>query len=154
MSNLPSTRYATTTSDEREHYILTIESHRFIEVYDTLPPESQRVLLERHLAPLLNRPLKQQTKQILFAAKQLANQHRGIPKLDLKAKKIEIQGLLDAITTDSKRSFVKERSNKDALVSEIVDSLTDWLNDIWTVVYEYKVNFEVSFSPSDSACDV
>lgn len=68
-----------------------------------------------------------------------------MPRLDLKAKRVEIQGMLDELSRDSKRSFVKERTNKDELVEEVIASLIDWLNDIWIVVYEFKVNYEVSY---------
>lgn len=116
----------------------------FIALYDTLPPESQRELMEKHLAPLLNRPQTVQSKKVLLAAKRLVKGSVGIPKLDLKSKKLEIKQLLDALNKDSKRAFLKERSNKDAIASEVIDSLTDWLNDIWSVVYEFKANFSAS----------
>lgn len=115
----------------------------FIELYDALPPESQRELLEKHIAPLLRRTPTPQPNKVMLNARRLVKQSVGMPKLDLKAKKLEIQQLLDALNRDTKRAFIKERSNKDALASEIIDSLIDWLNDIWIVVYEFKANFLV-----------
>jgi hypothetical protein len=38
-------------------------------------------------------------------------------------------------------SFIKERSNRDELLAEIIHSLISWLNDIWSIVYENHVNF-------------
>lgn len=121
-------------------------SASFIELYDALPPESQRELLEKHIAPLLRRTPTPQPNKVMLNARRLVKQSVGMPKLDLKAKKLEIQQLLDALNRDTKRAFIKERSNKDALASEIIDSLTDWLNDIWIVVYEFKANFLLAHS--------
>jgi hypothetical protein len=70
------------------------------------------------------------------------SRYSDIPILDLKAKKKEINGLLDELLRDSKRAIVRERSNREELLDEIVDSILKWLNDIWTVVYEYNVRFE------------
>ncbi|KAH9922706.1 uncharacterized protein B0H18DRAFT_1016536 [Fomitopsis serialis] len=67
--------------------------------------------------------------------------HADIPVLDLRAKRLEVNALLDELHRDSKRSFVKERSMKKELISETVDSLTNWLSDIWRVVYEHNVEF-------------
>jgi hypothetical protein len=49
--------------------------------------------------------------------------------------------LLNELTRDAKMSFIKERSNRDELLAEIIHSLVSWLNDIWSVVYENHVNF-------------
>ena len=75
-----------------------------------------------------------------------------MPHLDLKAKQIEIKGLLDLIERVVKRAFVEGPSDggsrsavREVVVSEMLDSLVDWLNDIWSVVFEYKCNFEVAF---------
>jgi hypothetical protein len=120
-------------------------------VYDALPQDAQRALLEKHLVPLLDHVPKVNSRNaVLSAATRLQKKYLGIPILDIRKKKIEIQSLLDEINRDSKRSFVKERSNKDELTTEVIDSLTDWLNDIWTLVYEFNVEFAVS---SDALLD-
>jgi hypothetical protein len=64
-----------------------------------------------------------------------------VPRLDLQGKKKEVKFLLGELRKDLKRSFIKDRSNKDELLAEIIDTLVNWLNDIWSVVYEYSVNF-------------
>lgn len=64
-----------------------------------------------------------------------------MPSLNLKAKKLEIASLLDELARDHKRSFVKEKSRKEELLAEVIESVIDWLNDIWRVVYEYGTNF-------------
>jgi hypothetical protein len=60
--------------------------------------------------------------------------------LDLKGKKKEINMLFDGLQKDSK-TCIKERSNRQELLEEIFDSLTSWLNVIWSVVYEHNVGY-------------
>lgn len=48
---------------------------------------------------------------------------------------------MDELNKDAKSAFIKERSNRDELLSELIDSLTSWLNTIWSVAYEHNVNF-------------
>ncbi|TFK53302.1 hypothetical protein OE88DRAFT_1696189 [Heliocybe sulcata] len=117
-------------------------SERFLRIYDSLPEDARRRLVEKHLVPLLNAVPPDRCKKSISAALRMQKRYDGIPVLDLKSKKEEVNALLDELERDTKRSFVKGRSIRDELLSEIVDSLTDWLNDIWIVVYEYKVNFE------------
>lgn len=79
---------------------------------------------------------------VIKSVTHLQSKYGGIPTLDLKGKKKELYGLLDDLARDSKRAIVRERSNREELLAEIVDSMLNWLNDIWTVVYEYNVNFD------------
>lgn len=114
---------------------------RFTTIYDSLPADAQQALVEKHLIPLLNLVEKGRSKKVLTYAKRLQKRHAGIPVLDLRAKAIEVNALLDELRRDAKRAFVKERSNKGELLNETIDSLTDWLNEIWSVVYEHNVDF-------------
>lgn len=59
----------------------------------------------------------------------------------LNVKKAELKGLLDDLQKDSKRGFIKERSFKGDVLTEIVNSVTNWLNDIWSVVYEHNAQY-------------
>ncbi|KAI0922206.1 hypothetical protein AcW2_006962 [Taiwanofungus camphoratus] len=118
-----------------------LPSSRFTTIYDSLPADAQQALVEKHLIPLLNLVEKGRSKKVLTYAKRLQKRHAGIPVLDLRAKAIEVNALLDELRRDAKRAFVKERSNKGELLNETIDSLTDWLNEIWSVVYEHNVDF-------------
>ncbi|KAG6840870.1 hypothetical protein C0991_003590 [Blastosporella zonata] len=64
-----------------------------------------------------------------------------MPKLDLKGKKKEIGYLMEALHLDTKLAITKDRSNREELQAEVVDSLTSWLNDIWSVAYEFHDNY-------------
>lgn len=95
-----------------------------------------------YLACLTSLMLFSQT--VLSAATRLQRKYQEAPTLDLRAKKRQINGLLDQVIRDAKISFIKERSNREELLSEIIHSLTGWLNDIWTVVYVHCVNFDIA----------
>lgn len=110
-------------------------------MYDSLPSDAQQSLIEKQLIPLLNHVDRTHWKKVLAQATDLQAMHADIPVLDLRAKRLEVNALLDELHRDSKRSFVKERSMKKELISETVDSLTNWLSDIWRVVYEHNVDF-------------
>lgn len=80
----------------------------------------------------------------MTAATQLQKKHKQIPKLDLPVKRRQISDLLVDLGRDAKTSLIKERSNRDELLSEIFHGLVTWLNVIWSVVYEYNVQFYVA----------
>ncbi|KDR74299.1 hypothetical protein GALMADRAFT_250097 [Galerina marginata CBS 339.88] len=121
-------------------------SSRLKEIFDNLPPEGQQRFVEKHLVGLLDSVPKGKSKEVLSAATRLQKKYKEIPTLDLKAKRKQITALLEELARDAKVSFVKERSNRDELLSEILHSLVSWLNRIWSVVYEYNVNFLVAHS--------
>ncbi|KAJ3513372.1 hypothetical protein NLJ89_g2993 [Agrocybe chaxingu] len=118
-------------------------SSKFTQVFNTLPLEAQQLLVEKHLAGLLDVMPKDRRKE---AAARLQTKYKKAPKLDLRRKRKQINDLLDDLARDAKVSFIKERSNREELLSEIVDSLVSWLNDIWISVYEYNINFLVAHS--------
>ena len=60
--------------------------------------------------------------------------------MDLKRKKKEIDTLFDGLQKDSKIS-ITERSNRQELLEELFDSLTSWLSDIWSLVYEHHFGY-------------
>lgn len=127
-------------------YNIRFESHidRFTRLYETLPPEAQRTLVKKQLVALLDLVPKEKSKKAIAAATRLKHRYAGIPVLDLKAKEREINGILDELKRDHKTSLVKGRSNKDQLLEEAIQSLVDWMNDIWSVVYEHHVNFALA----------
>lgn len=90
---------------------------------------------------MLDHVNKGKCKKVIASASKMQRRHAGIPVLDIKAKRREVNSLLDELHRDAKRSFVKERSHRSELLEQTVDSVTSWLNDIWTVVYEHNVDF-------------
>ncbi|KAJ7755163.1 hypothetical protein B0H16DRAFT_1541273 [Mycena metata] len=117
-------------------------SANFMKVYESLPPEARKSLVEKKLAPLLDLVPKERAKKVMKSVNSLQTKYQDVPILDLKGKKKEIYGLLDELARDGKQGIIRERSNRDEILAEIVDSMLNWLNDIWLVVYEYNVHFE------------
>ncbi|RPD55127.1 hypothetical protein L226DRAFT_554852 [Lentinus tigrinus ALCF2SS1-7] len=123
---------------------MSTSSARFASIYDSLPPDVQRTIVEKQLIPLLDQVNKGKCKKVLASASKMQRRHAGIPVLDIKAKKREVNTLLDELHRDAKRSFVKERSHRSELLEQTVESVTSWLNDIWRVVYEHNVDFALA----------
>ncbi|KAF7331473.1 hypothetical protein MKEN_00026100 [Mycena kentingensis (nom. inval.)] len=117
-------------------------SKSFMQLYESLPPEARRQLVEKKLAPLLDQVPKERGKKVLKTATLLRQKYSGAPDLDLRGKKQEISELVDELKRDAKRSIVRERSRREEIMEEIVESIVSWLKKIWTVVYEYNVHFE------------
>ncbi|KAF8905778.1 hypothetical protein CPB84DRAFT_1844777 [Gymnopilus junonius] len=115
-------------------------------LFSSLPPEAQQIIVEKHLTGLFDLLPKEQSEEVLTAATRLQKKHNDAPKLDLRAKRKQISALFDELARDAKVAFIKERSNRDELLAEVLHSLTSWLNDIWLTVYEYNVNFLLAHS--------
>ncbi|KAI0052665.1 hypothetical protein FA95DRAFT_1553324 [Auriscalpium vulgare] len=116
----------------------------FTQIYDSLPPDAQRDLLERYLAPVLDDLPEGTTNKVFTAARNMQKRYAGMPVLDLQAKQAELHGLLLELDRDAKRYLVKERSIREDLLDELIDSLSGWMSDIWSVVYEYQTNFKLA----------
>ncbi|KAF8121420.1 hypothetical protein EV363DRAFT_1421354 [Boletus edulis] len=128
-------------------------SKRFLHIYDALPLDAQQLLVQKHLAPLLDLVPKDKRHKAAASATEMQQRFARMPALNPKAKKAEIASLLLELSRDSKRSVIKERSRKEQLLSEAIDSLVQWLNDIWKVVYEFRTNYKVAHACLLFACD-
>ena len=117
----------------------------FAQIYDTLPPDAQRTFLEDYLVPLLDDLPDSVTKKFIDSAKEMQMRFMAIPDLDYVAKRAELEGLLSEIERDKKQSqYIKERSMSAKLFEETIDSLSTWVNDIWSVTFEYQTNFRLA----------
>jgi hypothetical protein len=103
------------------------------------------MLLEDHLIPLLDDLPHSVTTKVINGARELQRRFVSIPKLDYCAKRTELEGLLNEIERDQKQSqYIKERSTREKLLEETIDSLSGWVNDIWSVIFEYQTNFRLA----------
>jgi hypothetical protein len=110
-----------------------------------LPPDAQRALFENYLVPLLDGLPDSVTAKVINSAKEMQIRFMAIPNLDYLAKRTELEGLLGEIERDQKQSlFIKERSTRDKLFEETIDTLSTWVNDIWSVIFEYQTNFRLA----------
>lgn len=62
----------------------------------------------------------------------------------VKGKKREMKTLFMMLSKDDKVAFTRERSNREDILQEAVLSISTWLSKIWTMVHEYKTNFELA----------
>ncbi|KAG2053769.1 hypothetical protein BDR06DRAFT_956074 [Suillus hirtellus] len=131
------------SSDLSESHLMasTSTSAKFLQLYQSLPADAQYALVENSLAPFLDVVSKPKSNLVLASAARMHKTYASMPSLNLKAKKLEIASLLDELARDHKRSYVKEKSRKEELLAEAIESVIDWLNDIWKVIYEYGTNF-------------
>jgi hypothetical protein len=100
-------------------------------------------LVREYLTPLLDILPKNGTKRIINVASRSYNRIKPAPLLDLPSKRRELTRLLEELERDAKRAFMKERSNVEEILYEIVDSLTNWIGDIWTTAFEYRIHFSL-----------
>jgi len=83
--------------------------------------------------------------KVINAAKEMQTHFMGIPKLDYNAMRTELEQLLNDIERDQKQAqYIKERSAREKLFEETIDSLSTWVNDIWSVIFEYQTNFRLA----------
>ena len=61
--------------------------------------------------------------------------------LNIEAKEKEVDCVMDELRRDAKRALVMGESRREELLAEAVQSVLQWLNDIWSVVYEHGVDF-------------
>ena len=127
----------------------------FTQIYDTLPPEAQRTVLQSHLVPLLDDLPDSVSIKVINAAKEMQTHLMGIPKLDYNALRTELEQLLNDIERDRKQAqYIKERSVREKLFEETIDSLSTWVNDIWSVIFEYQTNFHLAHQCLLFAADI
>jgi hypothetical protein len=117
----------------------------FTQIYETLPPEAQHTVLQSYLVPLLDDLPDSVSAKVINAAKEIQTLFMGIPKLDYNALRTELEQLLNDIELDRKQcQYIKGRSAREKLFEETIDSLSTWVNDIWSVIFEYQTNFHLA----------
>lgn len=141
MEGKNSTRYAQSTCPPSLDLLIVQHASRFLSIYESLPQDEQRALVEKYLAPLLDSAAISESTKALNAASSIQKRHAGMPTLDLRGKKAELSAMFEELSKDIKRSFVTESTSRNELLFESVWSLTSWLSDIWRVVYEHNVDF-------------
>jgi hypothetical protein len=80
--------------------------------------------------------------KIVFAAAQAKRRVEDAPFLDLDRKKEELHALQMEFDRDARRFADTERSRQNEILNEMTRSLTDWLNDIWSVAFEFRTEFK------------
>lgn len=118
---------------------------RLLAAFDALPHNAQQRLL---------RTLPGHTQRRLAdAATVLHRRYARMPPLDLRANKAAVTALLLELSRDAKRAIIKERSRREQLLAEAVDTVARWLGDIWIVACEFRTNFALAHACLLFACD-
>ncbi|KAA1478448.1 hypothetical protein DENSPDRAFT_845599 [Dentipellis sp. KUC8613] len=113
------------------------------EIYASLPSDAKLDLLDR-LLPLVDAIADQTSHGLLDSVKLLGNCFAGMPDLDYDGKTAELAGLWDGYNAAQIRGLNKDATRRAELLRECIESvLTDWLNDIWSVAYEFQTEFEL-----------
>ncbi|KAF8573983.1 hypothetical protein K439DRAFT_1665615 [Ramaria rubella] len=142
----------TPTFYEQQRMSLINVQSKFATIFDSLPDRAKQALLEEQLFPLIDNLSSTGKLKLMGAAEQARVRYAGLPTLDLAAKKKEVEALFEELRRDSYR--VTNNSRREEISENIVDSLIEWLSDIWQTVYEYGVDFEKGHQCLLYSCEV
>lgn len=99
-------------------------------------------MLQKSLGDVLDQLPPDVAKKVYSSALQVHTRHQNVPKLDLRGKRKEVNALLDLLNREVKLSaMLGDRSRREEIISEIIQSLTGWLNDVWSAFYEHRVQY-------------
>ncbi|TFK24234.1 hypothetical protein FA15DRAFT_641393 [Coprinopsis marcescibilis] len=117
-------------------------SSELFDVFKDLPAEAQQEFLKRNLPALLSALPQEELTTAKSSALRLKQIYEAAPRLDLDGARKQIDTLFDSLAKESKLSVFPERSIREQVLEEIIRTLTSWLNDIWTTVYENHGDFK------------
>ncbi|KAH6884708.1 hypothetical protein BKA70DRAFT_1339328 [Coprinopsis sp. MPI-PUGE-AT-0042] len=112
--------------------------NEFIQAYDALHPDAQRMFLESTFAGWANKFTPEQAGNVRATFDKLKRRAEGIPTLNIRGKQKQVDALFELLTRETKLAIFGDKNTRDEVLSEIIVTLTDWLNDIWSTVYEHR----------------
>ncbi|KAG7097573.1 hypothetical protein E1B28_004910 [Marasmius oreades] len=107
------------------------------QVFRTMTFDAQKQFLENELRDILSEGDYEKLTQCLSRPKSKAEGHS--PYLGLRRKKAEINVLLVDLKSPSPVSSFHAKRD---ILEEVIVSLTNWFEEIWQTVYEWKSGFE------------
>lgn len=113
----------------------------FRRVFDDVSTIVQRQIVEEALIPFLDTIPRNDARRVIVKARQIAKRAEGVPQLDLAAKKSEVNGLLDELAKDTKAFTRQDASKYETLLREVVESVSEWLKDLWIITHEFGLDF-------------
>jgi sugar-specific transcriptional regulator TrmB len=130
-------------------------SAKFNRAIEGLPHEVQLHLLKKHVVALLDNAPKTSTKKVLQHVNKTRQRYASMPKILYRDRREEVQNLLDQIeqdqkkyggapefmSTDTSHTWAEGGTRREELLEEVVQSILEWLQVIWSVVYEYNAHF-------------
>lgn len=135
----PSERYASRIWGMPQLNVISFT--RFQRLLDNEPISVQRQIIRETLVPLLDRVSKSEAEGILLRARKTTNRYRALPKIDLGMKKVEVNNLLDDLMRLVKSRPETSHEHFDSIMYEAIESVSSWLNDVWTTAYEFGLDF-------------
>lgn len=118
---------------------------RFTSIFADATASVHRQIIEEVLAPMLDSAPSAEAARALEKAHEINKHVQEAPKLDLFAKKTEVNGLLDELTKEATMR-PHQTDQYEILLQEAVESITCWLNDVWRMVYEFGLDFSRAHS--------
>lgn len=71
----------------------------------------------------------------------MAKKAQQIPQIDMAAKRKEIQGLFEELQKESRFASRSGGSEFEALLLEAIESVVEWLNDLWSLGVDFGLDF-------------
>ncbi|KAH6890077.1 hypothetical protein BKA70DRAFT_875343 [Coprinopsis sp. MPI-PUGE-AT-0042] len=99
------------------------------------------MFLESTFAGWANKFTPEQAGNVRATFDKLKRRAEGIPILDIRGKQKQVDALFELLTRETKLAIFGDKNTRDEVLSEIIVTLTDWLNDIWSTVYEHRLQY-------------
>ncbi|KAL5512179.1 hypothetical protein ACEPAG_3464 [Sanghuangporus baumii] len=121
--------------------VRTKASKSFLHVFTSVPALAQAQIVKQALIPFLNTIPKKHAKRAIASARRVAKKAHHIPQVDVAAKKREIEGLLDELSRETKIYPRSSETKYDMIILEIIESVVQWLNELWSLAFEFGLDF-------------
>lgn len=79
--------------------------------------------------------------RVVASARKMAKKAQQIPQIDMAAKRKEIQGLFEELQKESRFASRSSGSEFEALLLEAIESVVEWLNDLWSLGVDFGLDF-------------
>ncbi|KAL5508679.1 hypothetical protein ACEPAH_6300 [Sanghuangporus vaninii] len=116
-------------------------SESFLRVFTSVPTLAQTQIVKQALIPFLDTIPRKDAKRAIASARRIAKKAHHIPQVDVAAKKKEIESLLGELSREAK--FIPRSSGDkyDIMFLEIIESVAQWLNELWSLAFEFGLDF-------------
>ncbi|KAL5488473.1 hypothetical protein ACEPAI_6591 [Sanghuangporus weigelae] len=121
--------------------VRTRASKSFLRVFTSVPALAQAQIVKQALIPFLDTIPRKYARRAVASARSVAKTTHHIPQVDVAAKKKEIESLLDELSREAKISPRSSGNKYDMVILEIIESIVQWLNELWSLAFEFGLDF-------------
>ncbi|KAL5530848.1 hypothetical protein ACEPAF_7106 [Sanghuangporus sanghuang] len=121
--------------------VRSMASESFLRVFTSVPTLTQAQIVKQALIPFLDTIPRKDAKRAIASARRIAKKAHHIPQVDVAAKKKEIEGLLDELSREAKFTPRSSGNKYDIMFLEIIESVAQWLNELWSLAFEFGLDF-------------